>query len=133
MKTIIEFKHVFVLTIPDRLEDGHLYITFKYNTAVHKCACGCGEEVVTPLAPNDWKLIYDGETISLTPSIGNWSFQCRSHYWIRNDQVVWAEQWSDEKVAKIRKEDIRVKTENMQKKKNTRKSGFGKYWDKWFK
>jgi Family of unknown function (DUF6527) len=33
------------------------------------CCCGCGEKVVTPLRPTDWKLIFDGKTISLDPSL----------------------------------------------------------------
>ena len=75
--------HEFVDVIPGHLDEGILYICIPYTTAVHKCFCGCGHEVVTPLAPRQWSLIFDGETISLTPSIGNWSFPCRSHYWIR--------------------------------------------------
>jgi hypothetical protein len=52
-----------------------------------KCACGCGKEVVTPLSATDWKLIFDGKTVSLDPSIGNWGFPCRSHYWVRNNRM----------------------------------------------
>jgi hypothetical protein len=98
-------KHSFVSIIPDDLEENKIYISLDYNTAIHKCACGCGEEVVTPLSPNDWKLIYNGESISLSPSIGNWSYACRSHYWIRDNSIVWAENWSDEKVDKVRKDN----------------------------
>jgi Family of unknown function (DUF6527) len=39
--------------------------------------------------------IFDGRSISLDPSIGNWGFQCRSHYWIKNNRVVWAESEND--------------------------------------
>lgn len=84
MKTL---KHKFLEEIPDYLEDGILYISMQYKTVVHKCACGCGNEVVTPLTPNDWKLIFDGRTITLRPSIGNWNFDCKSHYWITNNAV----------------------------------------------
>jgi hypothetical protein len=34
----------------------------------------CGKEVVKPLSPTDWKLIFEGKFISLDLSIGNWSF-----------------------------------------------------------
>jgi len=84
----------FVETIPDLIEESVVYITIHYNTAVHKCMCGCGNEVVTPISPNDWELIYNGNSISLYPSIGNWSFECQSHYWIRRNEVVWAKKWS---------------------------------------
>ncbi len=30
-----------------------LYISIPYVTAAHKCPCGCGEEIVTPLSPTD--------------------------------------------------------------------------------
>ena len=99
--------HKFVECIPDTLEDAVLYISVKYGTAVHRCCCGCGREVVTPLTPTDWKLIFDGETVSLHPSIGNWNFPCRSHYWIRNNRVAWAEDWPDWKIEAAAAEDQR--------------------------
>ncbi|MDR4888366.1 DUF6527 family protein [Fredinandcohnia sp. QZ13] len=98
-------KHSFVSLIPDNIEENKIYISLDYNTAIHKCACGCGEEVVTPLSPSDWKLIYNGESVSLSPSVGNWSYMCRSHYWIRDNRIVWAENWSDEKINKARKDN----------------------------
>jgi hypothetical protein len=51
---------------------------------------GCGEKVVTPLSPAEWQLSYDGEAISLHPSIGNSRFPCGLHYWVKRGQVVWA-------------------------------------------
>jgi len=82
-------KHCFVHYIPEQLEPGTIYISIDYATAVHICCCGCGEQVVTPFNPTDWKLIFDGETISLYPSIGNWKFKCRSHYWINKNIIEW--------------------------------------------
>ena len=90
--------HRFVEFIPDVLEEGTLYVSMEYATVSHKCCCGCGFEVVTPLSPTDWKLTFDGETISLHPSIGNWSFKCQSHYWIRDSRVKWAPRWSREEI-----------------------------------
>jgi hypothetical protein len=49
-------QHKFVEFIPDELDTGVLYISTTYATVVHKCCCGCGNEVVTPLTPNDWQL-----------------------------------------------------------------------------
>jgi len=102
MKTIT---HKFVEFIPEKLEENTLYITIEYATAVHKCFCGCGTKVVTPLSPTDWKLIFDGETVSLDPSIGNWGLKCQSHYWIRNNKVVFAEKWSKERIKYGREQD----------------------------
>ncbi len=57
MKTV---QHRFVEVIPDQLEEGIVYISIQYGTAVHKCVCGCGNEVVMPISPTDWKLGFDG-------------------------------------------------------------------------
>ncbi len=81
--------HQFVDFIPDHLEEGVLYVSLNYRTVTHRCCCGCGLEVVTPLAPKAWRLTFDGESISLRPSIGNWNLPCRSHYWIQENGVQW--------------------------------------------
>jgi len=83
-------KQEFVEQIPDQLADGVIYVSIPYATVAHRCCCGCGYEVITPLTPTDWQLTFDGESISLTPSIGNWSFECQSHYWIERGHVRWA-------------------------------------------
>jgi hypothetical protein len=83
----VKIKHKFVQYIPDLVEERMLYISIEFGTVVHKCMCGCGNEVVTPLSPTDWELIYNGETVSLYPSIGNWGFKCKSHYWIGRSKV----------------------------------------------
>mgnify|MGYP006908244801 CR=1 FL=1 len=99
----------FVDSIPKVLDDGKLYISKKYATAVHKCCCGCGQKVVTPLRPTDWKLRVEGSRVSLWPSIGNWSFPCRSHYWIVNNQVEWSYDMSQEDIDAGRLQDARRK------------------------
>jgi hypothetical protein len=96
------FHPVFVSRVPDALEDGLLYVSMDYATTIHSCACGCRREVVTPLRPGKWRLIYDGE-VTLRPSIGNWSQPCRSHYFIVRNRVVWARSWSDGEVAAARR------------------------------
>ena len=53
MKTI---NHKFVEFIPEEIEDGYLYISVIYKSAVHNCICGCGNRVVTPITPTDWRL-----------------------------------------------------------------------------
>ena len=98
-------KHKFVEFIPEELEDATVYISIRFATASHLCLCGCKNKVVTPLSPTDWKLTFDGKSISLYPSIGNWSFACRSHYWIRKNCMFWAEDWSEERIAAGRARD----------------------------
>jgi hypothetical protein len=92
----------FVELVPSELEDGVLYVSMTYGSVIHKCCCGCGEQVVTPLGPTDWRLTYDGEAISLYPSIGNWSLPCQSHYWIHDNQVRWAGRMSFHEIEALR-------------------------------
>lgn len=86
----MKYKHQFVEFMPDDIQEGIIYISLEYKSVIHRCACGCGREVNTPLHPTGWNMTYDGETISLKPSIGNWSFDCKSHYWITNNEVEWS-------------------------------------------
>ena len=94
--------HKFVCFIPNKIEDNILYISLNFGTVIHNCACGCGNEVNTPLSPTAWKMIYNGKSVSLKPSIGNWSFECKSHYWITKNNVEWSLKWSDETIREVR-------------------------------
>ena len=105
MKNGLTLSHEFVEFMPTELHDGVLYVSMPYATVIHKCCCGCGNKVVTPLSPTDWRLTYDGETVSLYPSVGNWSFACQSHYWIDHSAVVRADVWSREHIERGREAD----------------------------
>ncbi len=102
---IDHLRHEFVEFIPGELEAGVLYVSIPYATAIHLCCSGCGERVVTPLSPIDWQLTFDGESVSLHPSIGNWSLQCQSHYWIVKNQVRWAAKWTKAEIDAKRKRE----------------------------
>jgi hypothetical protein len=95
----------FIDSAPDTLEDGVLYVSERFGMALHNCCCGCGSQVVTPLTPADWQLQRRGDQVSLTPSIGNWNFACKSHYWIRNNGVVWEGQISQKQIEWVRQRD----------------------------
>ncbi|WP_369126451.1 DUF6527 family protein [Cryobacterium aureum] len=95
---------VHVRYIPTDLEIGKFYVSLEYATASHLCVCGCGCRVVTPLGKADWILTFDG-TVSLHPSIGNGQFLCGSHYWIRQNKVVWAPKMSRAEVKVNQMED----------------------------
>lgn len=96
------FSSCFVEFIPNQLEEGTLYVSMEHAIAVHLCACGCRSKVVTPLSPINWQLSFDGRAITLTPSIGNHSFACRSHYWIERSRVRWSWKMSQLEVETIR-------------------------------
>ena len=102
-------QHRFVDQVPRALESGVLYISLEHGTAIHSCCCGCGEEVVTPLTPTDWRMTYDGETVSLHPSIDNWQLRCRSHYVIDRGRVIEAGSWRRKQVADEQARDKRAK------------------------
>jgi hypothetical protein len=110
MSLTAHLAHEFVTAIPESLEESVLYISIPYATAAHLCACGCGREVVTPITPTDWELTFDGESVSLHPSVGNWSFPCQSHYVIKRGRVQWAPRLTREQIQRGRERDRMRKT-----------------------
>jgi hypothetical protein len=105
MSAQIILKHEFVKYIPDKLQERIIYVSREYKTASHLCCCGCGLVVVTPLNSAKWRISDHGKSISLFPSIGNWSFPCQSHYWIDHGLVKWAGQMSVKQISKVRAHD----------------------------
>ncbi len=96
----------FVEFMPESPAEGVLYVSERFKLAMHRCCCGCGSEVVTPLSPAEWRLTRRGASVSLTPSIGNWSLQCQSHYWIRGNKVEWARPMTAGQIARVRERDL---------------------------
>jgi len=111
--------------IPSELEQGILYISMQYATTSHLCCCGCGNRVVLPLHPTDWWLRFDGKTVTIRPSVGNWSFECRSHYLITANRIQWAEAWNQEEISAGRRRDREQKAMSSD---TTRPSGKGKVY-----
>jgi hypothetical protein len=103
------YVHRFVKAFPDQLEDGILYVSVEFGTAAHRCFCGCGSEVYTRFSPRDWSMKFNGDTVSISPSIGNWSFPCQSHYVLSGGRVHWADRWSRERIELGRNTDRRKK------------------------
>lgn len=91
---------------PKPLQPSVLYISPKYRVAVHLCCCGCGEKVVTPLTPAEWRLQLANGIASLYPSIGNWEMPCQSHYWIRGNRVLWAGSMSAKEIDLVHARDL---------------------------
>jgi hypothetical protein len=98
-------KHQWVRFIPEKPEPGIIYISREYKTATHLCCCGCGLDVITPLNSAKWSLTDHGDSISLFPSIGNWSFPCKSHYWIDHNRIKWAGAMTQIQIARVREGD----------------------------
>lgn len=115
-------KYKFVEYIPAEIEENILYISIEYDVAKHKCACGCGADIVTSLSPARWRLTYDGETVSLHPSIGNWNHKCKSHYFITNSTVKWAGPMNQIQIDEVIKNDKEAMKEYIES--STKQIGF---------
>lgn len=103
----------FVKSFPQQLEPGVLYVSAHFSTASHRCACGCGREVVTPLSPAQWVLTFDG-SVSLWPSIGSWVLPCKSHYVIEQGKIRWSNTFTAEQLRRNQAEDGRALEKNRQ-------------------
>ncbi len=103
------FGYEVVELLPDVIEEGVLYVSLEYLTSVHRCCCGCGERVVTPIGPTDWSVTFHGDTVSLHPSIGNWGLACSSHYVLRRGRVEWAGKWSRDRIEAGRRAEFVAK------------------------
>jgi|SRR5579859_6369003 len=95
----------YVESFPKILEDGVLYISKKFQTSCHRCCCGCGTKIVTPIRPTEYRLTDQDGRISLHPSIGNWNHPCQSHYVIRDNKVLWAEKMLPDEIKHGRARD----------------------------
>lgn len=91
--------------IPDNLEPDVLYVSEKYRTAHHLCACGCGATIRTPLGPTEWSFFETDTGPTLSPSIGNWQQACQSHYLIQGGRVEWASKWDQKQIAAGRRHE----------------------------
>lgn len=79
--------------------------------------CGCGNKVVTPISPTEWELTFDGKSVSLHPSIGNWNFKCKSHYWITKNSVKFARMWNDKEISEGKKKEEVLKAKYYKKRR----------------
>jgi len=105
MRRTVSLRPEFVHYVPEKIADGVLYISKRYATACHRCCCGCGAEIVTPLNPAKWQLTEHDDGVSLYPSIGNWNIPCRSHYIIDRNRVRWAGAMSAASIARVKELD----------------------------
>jgi hypothetical protein len=125
---MLTFRTEQVTLMPTQLESGVLYVSLEYGVAAHLCACGCGMKVVTPLGPTDWRFSDSNGRPSLWPSIGNWQLPCRSHYIIRNGEVLWARAWTKEEITQGRAHEI-MKAEAYYKRKYSWRGFFDRIYD----
>jgi len=93
--------------MPPVLESGIVYFSEEFEIAIHLCACECGAKITTPIGFTEWSITETPTGPTLYPSIGNWQLPCKSHYFIRQGEVVWAASWSHDQILAGREEEIR--------------------------
>jgi hypothetical protein len=101
----------FVDLMPSVLEPGIVYFSDEFEIAIHLCACGCGAKISTPIGPTEWSIQDSATGPTLYPSIGNWQLPCKSHYFIRRGEVVWAPAWTHDNILAGREEEARRRSE----------------------
>lgn len=84
--------------LPKELEEGFLYVSKEFGVAGHLCPCRCKHKIITPLDPTEWSFKEVNDKPILFPSIGNWQFPCKSHYWITPGEIEWSYHWSKEQI-----------------------------------
>ncbi|WP_366526387.1 DUF6527 family protein [Ferrimicrobium sp.] len=99
---------IFFDVIPAELQPAKLYISIEYGAVLHLCCCGCGRTVSTPLSPAQWRITYDGQSVSLHPSVESDGFACESHYVIQNNRVEWVERLPKQSAQSRRLADHRA-------------------------
>ena len=80
-------------TMPSVKAPGILYVSQRFQLAIHLCACGCGGEAVTPLRSESeaipgWTYKEEDQGPTLHPSIGHQQWDCGSHYFVQNGKII---------------------------------------------
>ena len=129
----------FVECIPTEGKDlipGIVYISMKHNMVVHRCPCECGGLSEFMLDPIRFRMEYDGRSVTFEPSIGNSNLQCRSHYWIRDNQIQWCSPMEDWETKQAQRRELSRALEVREAEEWNRKKGIGKLWKRfgrWWK
>ena len=127
----------FVEYIPangDDLISGNVYISMKHGMVVYRCPCGCEGLSEFMLDPIRYRMEYDGINVSFYPSIGISYLKCRSHYWIRDNQIQWCAPMEDWEIDKARRRELAsaLEVRDREKSKGIRQmwSRFVSWWER---
>ena len=123
----------YIPTDGDDLITGVVYITMKHGMVVYRCPCGCERLSEFMLDPIRYRMEYDGSSVSFYPSIGIPYLECRSHYWIRNNQIQWCAPMEDWEIEKAQKREFANALEVRDREKN---KGIRQLWSRfasWWK
>ncbi len=123
----------FVELIPansEELMQGIIYICAKHKTVVHRCPCGCGGLSEFVLSPTRFRMTYDGDSVTFSPSVGNPHLGCRSHYWIRGNQIEWCLPMQDWEISHAREREHRETLKARKAQDFHKGKGVGSLWGK---
>ena len=131
-RRITRIRPIFVEALPafGEIRDGELWISHKRRAMNLRCPCGCGDLTVLSIIPSRWHVYFDGKTVSLKGPTGGsiWtSAACGSHYFIRNNEVVWSHS-IDPSLRAAYEEDERARMTGAPLSRSTRRSRAGRIW-----
>lgn len=77
-----------------QLDDGVIYVVDDSPYIEYNCPCGCGKVVTLPTKKHQpdfdgWGFREQDEKVTLSPSVYSTGFECKSHYFIRENRVEW--------------------------------------------
>ena len=134
LKTIIPEFVEYIPANGDDLISGNVYISMKHGMVVYRCPCGCEGLSEFMLDPIRYRMEYDGINVSFYPSIGISYLKCRSHYWIRDNQIQWCAPMEDWEIAKARRRELAsaLEVRDQEKSKGVRQmwSRFVSWWER---
>ena len=116
--------------LPPHVGPFEFHYSRRFEMAALSCACGCGHRVMLNLL-DQHHLVIEGEGLpTVTPSILVSDAPCLSHFFIRRGRVEWAQQWSQQTVARVMQFQVRRHVE--QDKKRKAKPSFVRRCVVWF-
>jgi hypothetical protein len=102
--------------LPPHVGPFEFHYSSRFEMAALACACGCGHRVMLNLL-DQHQLVIEHGLPSVTPSILVSDAPCLSHFYIRNGEVEWAQQWTKSTVDMVMQSQVRrhVEQDRMRK------------------
>lgn len=136
MRYLKTIRPEFVEYIPSEGKDllpGIVYISMKHRTVVHRCPCGCGGLSEFVLDPIRFRMEYDGDSVSFSPSVGNSNLLCRSHYWIRENEIQWCSPMGVRATKEAQRRELATAVGTRTAEQDRRKGIIGQLWNRFVK
>lgn len=96
LKRFHKIQHVSDIRYPDDppMEHGVMYIVDDSPYVQFACPCGCGNDVMLPTNKHQagyhgWAFAENDGKVTLSPSVFSTGLPCKSHYFIRKNQIDW--------------------------------------------